>query len=92
MDDVVTAGDAAGGVICLSAAGAFWPRLPRIRTRVRRLIVARQQTFRGDALCGANMLFAWSRPRRCRTISWSVSASRCTGMLQSRDGACPPWD
>jgi MFS family permease len=33
---------AGGGVICMAAAGAFWLRLPHIRTHARRLIVAQQ--------------------------------------------------
>jgi len=33
---------AGGGVICMAAAGAFWLRLPEIRTHARRLIVAQQ--------------------------------------------------
>jgi len=38
---------AAGGVICVCAAGVFWSFLPRIRIGARRLIVA-QQMAAGD--------------------------------------------
>ncbi len=38
---------AAGGVICMAAAGLFWIRLPAIRVGARRLIVA-QQMAGGD--------------------------------------------
>jgi MFS family permease len=33
---------AGGGIVCMAAAGAFWLRLPQIRTHARRMIVAQQ--------------------------------------------------